>query len=340
MAACRLIRMTISPHPRPPILSKAELEDGAALVRQHMLPTSQIVWPLLSEAMGTTVWLKHENHTPTGAFKIRGGITFVDWVRRAHPQVGGVVAATRGNHGQSIARAASAAGLSTKIIVPQGNSADKNAAMRGFGAEVIEHGTTFDLALAEARRIAKDENLYLAPPFHREIVRGVASYGLELFAAAPDLDAVYVPIGCGSGACSVITVRDVLGLKTQVIGVVSTAAPAAKLSFDAGRIIETSSPFTFADGMAVGSPVPEAFEIYSTGLARIVAVSDDEVAAAIRLMFDTTHNVAEGAGAAAVAALMQERGAMQNKQVAAIVCGGNIDRDKLTQVLSGHTPAP
>ncbi len=321
-----------------PIFSKSELEDAARLVHTFMPPTPQYVWPLICDATGATVWVKHENHTPAGAFKIRGGITFVDWLQREHPQSRGVVTATRGNHGQSQARAATAAGLVAKILVPRGNSVEKNAAMRAFGADLVEYGDDFDEARIEAGRLAEVENLTMVPPFHTELVRGVATYALEMFTAAPDLDTVYVPIGCGSGICSIITVRDALGLKTKIVGVVSTEAQTAKLSFEAGRLIETNSAQTFADGVAVRVPVQEAFDIYSKGADRIVAVSDDEVAEAIRIYYRCTHNVAEGAGAAPLAALMQERDAMKGREVGVILCGGNIDTDKFVTVLQGNTP--
>jgi threonine dehydratase len=305
-----------------------------------MPPTPQQVWPLLSEAVGATLWVKHENHTPTGAFKIRGGITFLDWLKRTQPDCPGVITATRGNHGQSQARAAVALGMIAKILVPRGNSREKNAAMRALGADLIEFGDDFDEARLEAFRLAEAEGLFPVPPYHRELTCGVATYALELFSAAPDLDVVYVPIGGGTGICGVITMRDLLELKTEVVGVVSTGAPGAKLSVAAGHLVETNSARTIADGMAVRVPVQESFDIYSKGAARIVAVSDDEVAEAMRLMFRATHNVAEGAGAAALAAAMQERGRLKGKQVAVVLSGGNVDTGVYRQVLAGETPAP
>lgn len=322
-----------------PLFNKTELEHAAQLIRTQMLPTPQYVWPLINEAVGTEVWVKHENHTPTGAFKVRGGITFMDWLVRSDPEVRGICTATRGNHGQSQARAATAAGLSAKVYVPYGNSKEKNAAMRAFGAELIEFGDDFDAARAEAVRVAEEEGLMVVPPFHPELVRGVATYAFELFTHVSDLDTVYVPIGCGSGISGLITTRDALGLKTKIVGVVSDEAQTAKLSFDAGRLLETDSADTFADGMAVRIPVAEAFEIYSKGAERVVSVTDDEVAEAIRLYFRSTHNVAEGAGAAPLAALMQERDQMQGRKVAVILTGGNIDTDVYSQVLRGQTPS-
>ncbi|MCP4302262.1 MAG: threonine dehydratase [Gammaproteobacteria bacterium] len=321
-----------------PYISRDELEDAARLVHSHMPPTPQFVWPKLCERIRSTVWVKHENHTPTGAFKVRGGITFADWLKRAHPDTQGIITATRGNHGQSQARAATAAGLPVKILVPRENSQEKNAAMRGFGGTVIEFGEDFDEARVEAERLSKEESLFMVPPFHRELVRGVASYALELFAAAPDLDTVYVPIGCGSGICGVISARDALGLRTKIVGVVSTEALAVKLSFEAGHLIETESANTFADGIAVRVPVSEAFQIYSGGADRIVEVSDDEVAEAIRIYFRDTHNAAEGAGAASLAALLREKDRVRGKTVGVILTGGNIDTQDFATVLQGKTP--
>ena len=322
-----------------PLFDKPELEAAARLVYKQMPPTPQYSWPLINEAVGAEVWVKHENHTPTGAFKIRGGITFMDWLLRTAPEARGICTATRGNHGQSQARAATAAGLEAHIFVPHGNSSEKNAAMRAFGAKLTVFGEDFDAARAEAMRVAEAEGLVMVPPYHRELVRGVASYALELFTARPDLDTVYVPIGCGSGICSVITVRDALGLPTRVVGVVSDRAPTAKLSAEAGGPVETDSALTFADGMAVRVPVQEALDIYSAGAERIVMVSDDEVAEAMRMLFRCTHNVVEGAGAAPLAALLQEREAMAGRNVAVIVTGGNIDTELFVEVLQGGTPA-
>ncbi|UQS17543.1 threonine dehydratase [Pseudomonas sp. HS6] len=313
--------------------TREDIEHAARQVYQVMPATAQYRWPLLAERLGCTVWVKHENHTPTGAFKVRGGITFMHWLRREHPNVKGIVSATRGNHGQSLALAAQAVGLKALIVVPQGNSLEKNNAMRGFGGEVVEYGRDFDEAREEAARLALEHGLYLVPPFHTELVKGVATYALELFSAAPDLHTVYVPIGCGSGICGVIAARDALGLDTQVVGVVSTEAAAAKLSFEAKMICETASANTFADGLAVRKPIAEAFDIYSAGAARIVAVSEDEIAEAMRVYYTDTHNLAEGAGAAALAALIQERERMQGKKVGVILSGGNIDRSVYARVI-------
>ena len=321
-------------------LTRDEIERTAALVHDHMPPTPQHRWPLLAERLGADVVVKHENHAPTGAFKVRGGIAFMNWLRRTHPDVPGIVTATRGNHGQSQARAATAVGLTATVVVPHGNASEKNEAMRAYGAELIEHGHDFDVAKEEAHRLSRERGLYFVPPFHPALVAGVASYWWELFTNVPDIDTAYVPIGCGSGICAGILARDALGLKTKIVGVVSDRAQTAKLSVEAGRPVQTNAADTFADGMAVRVPVPDALAIYAQGAERIVAVSDDEVAEAIRVYHSDTHNLAEGAGAAPLAAAMQEREANRGKTVAVILCGGNIDADKLVTVLGGGTPAP
>ncbi len=320
------------------MFTKSELEDAHALVSRFMAPTPAHDWPLLAEALGTTCIVKHENHAPTGAFKVRGGITFLDWLKRTHPEMQGIVTATRGNHGQSQARAAVAMGLRAKIVVPHGNSAEKNAAMRAFGAELIEHGADFDEAREEAMRMAESEPLFPVPPFHTELVRGVATYGFELFNAHPDLDVVYVPIGCGSGLCGTIAARDALGARAEIVGVVAEGAAGAKLSLQAGHLVETNSADTFADGMAVRIPVQAAFDIYSEKAHHIGAVSDDEIAAAIRLYYSATHNLAEGAGAAALALALKEKDSLRGRKVGVVLSGGNIDRPLYQTVLAGGTP--
>ncbi|MCY4541948.1 MAG: threonine dehydratase [Rhodobacteraceae bacterium] len=315
-----------------------ELKEASRTVYRAMQPTPQLAWPLLEEETGCNVWVKHENHTPIGAFKIRGGITFVEWLKTEGLKVAGVVTATRGNHGQSIARAATQAGLKAKIVVPHGNSVEKNRAMKAFGAELIEFGSDFDSAKLEAARIASDEGFEFVPPFHRELVRGVATYGLELMLGAPPLDTIYVPIGCGSGICGLISARDCLGLDTKIVGVVSEHAATAKLSVEAGRLVETNSADTFADGMAVRVPVKAAFDIYSEGADRIVAVSDEQIVEAMLCYLRTTHNLTEGAGAAPLAALMNEKDRQSGKAVGLIMSGGNIDLSWTRQVIAGKVP--
>lgn len=298
----------------------AELEATEALIRRHFPATPQYAWPLLAARAGCEVWVKHENHTPTGAFKLRGGLAYFDGLRSP-----GVISATRGNHGQSLAYAGGKYGIPVTIVVPRGNSAEKNAAMRAQGAALVEHGEDFDAARLFAMRHAAERGLDFAPSFAPPLVRGVATYALELFRAAPPLDALYVPIGLGSGICGCILARDLLGLSTEIIGVQSTGADAYARSFAAGRVIETARAETRADGMATRIPDPAALEIILRGAARIVTVTDDEVRDAIRAYWTDTHNLAEGAGAAPLAALMQERARMAGKRVAVILCGGNID---------------
>ena len=320
------------------MFTRQELEDAATFVHSKMPETPQYAWPLLANATGAEVWVKHENHTPTGAFKVRGAFTFIDWLVREHPGVPGICTATRGNHGQGQAWAATKAGLTAKVYVPKGNSIEKNAAMQAWGAELVEFGQDFDTARLEAIRVAEEQGLFIVPPFHRELVRGVATYANELFLAQPDLHTVYVPIGCGSGICGLISARDALGLDTQIVGVVSEHAQTAKLSVEAGRVVETDTAATFADGMAVRMPVPEAMAIYGPGAERIITVSEEDVANAIRLYFTATHNVAEGAGAAPLAGLMRERDKMKGKKVGVILCGGNIDTSWFQTVLAGGIP--
>ncbi|WP_118135545.1 threonine dehydratase [Oceanicella sp. SM1341] len=317
----------------------SELDAAHALVAAQMPPSPQYAWPLLAEAAGAEVWLKHENHTPAGAFKIRGGITYIDWLRKAQPEVRGIITATRGNHGQSQARAASAAGLQPVVVVPHGNSAEKNAAMRGFGARLLEHGADFETARAEAERLAQAEGLSMVPSFHPELVRGVATCGLELLRAVPDLDTVYVPVGLGSGICGMIAARDALGHPARIVGVVAEGAPAARLSFEAGHPVATNTARTFADGIALRSADAAALAIYRAGAERLISVSDAEIAEAMRLIFRATHNLAEGAGAAALAGLMQERGRLAGRKVAAVLSGGNIDTPLFAEVLAGGVPA-
>ncbi len=322
------------------MFSLADLDAAAALVHAHFGPTPQYAWPLLGARAGAEVWVKHENHTPAGAFKIRGGLVYVDRLKRERPHVRGLVSATRGNHGQSLAYAGARAGLPVAIVVPHGNSVEKNAAMRAFGAELIEHGADFDEARDHAAQVAADRGWEFAASFQRDLVLGVATYALELFSAVADIDTVYVPIGLGSGICGLITARDLLGLRTRIVGVVSENAPTYKLSVAAGRVVTTNSARTFADGMAVRAPSAEALAIIGAGAERILTVSDDEVAAAMRAYFADTHNVAEGAGAAPLAALMQEKDAMRGKRVGVILCGGNVDTTVFNQVLAGRTPVP
>ncbi|MEA2877028.1 MAG: threonine dehydratase [Hyphomicrobiales bacterium] len=316
----------------------AELEAASRIVHAAMPPTPQFAWPLLKRRTGVDVVIKHENHTPTGAFKVRGGLVYVDRLKRERPDVKGVITATRGNHGQSLAFACARAGIACTVVVPFGNSVEKNAAMKAFGAELIEHGRDFDAARERAEAIAAERGYEYGKSFDRDLVLGVATYAYELFTAEPELDAVYVPIGLGSGICGVIAARDALARKAHVIGVVSDRANTYRLSLDAGRAVPTNSALTFADGMAVRIPDAEALDIIRRGMERLIEVTDDEIAEAIRLLYVDTHTLSEGAGAAAFAALMQERERMRGKRAAVIVSGQNIDRPWMQTVLTGGTP--
>lgn len=311
------------------------LREAADFVHQHVPPTPQLAWPLLAERTGCQVWVKHENHAPTGAFKVRGGLVYVRSLLDSGEVPAGLVTATRGNHGQSMALAARQAGLPLVIVVPEGNSLEKNAAMRALGAELIEHGVDFDVAREHAAQLAQGRGYLMVPSFHAQLVRGVATYALELFEAVTGLDTVYVPIGMGSGICGLIQARNLLGLRTEIVGVVSSAADAYARSFESGRIVTTASANTFADGMACRVPNPEAFALVREHAARIVRVSDDEIAQAMRLYHETTHNTAEGAGAAALAALLQERERQVGRRVAVVLSGANVDRARYAQVLAG-----
>jgi threonine dehydratase len=288
-------------------------------------PTPALNWPLLDKRLGAEVVVKHENHLPTGAFKARGGLTYVDALIKREPATRGIISATRGNHGQSLAFAGRRAGLEVTIFAPQGNSSEKNAAMRALGAELIEFGRDFQAAREEAVRLAGSRGLHMVPSFHRDLALGVGTYALELLSECSDLDVLYVPIGQGSGICGCISARDALGLKTEIVGVQSAEAPAYALSFAAGRVVPTNSADTLADGMATRVPDQEALEVIVKGAARITLVSDDEVAAAVRAYWTDTHNLAEGAGAAALAAATKERLQLKGRKVGLVLSGGNID---------------
>jgi threonine dehydratase len=305
----------------------AELERAQAVVGAAMPPTPAHAWPLLSERLGAEVVVKHENHTPTGAFKVRGGLVYVDRLRRERPNTAGLISATRGNHGQSLAFAAGRHGVAVTILMPRGNSVEKNRAMRALGAELVEHGEDFQAAREEAYRRAATGGLEFVPAFHPDLVLGVATYALELLRKAPDLDLLYVPIGQGSGICGCILARDLLGLRTEIVGVQSSEAPCYALSFAAGMVVTTATSNTLADGMATRIPDPDALEIIRKGASRIVQVTDDEVGAAIRAYWTDTHNLAEGAGAAPLAAALQDKQKIRGRRVGLILSGGNIDLD-------------
>ena len=317
------------PFHRPPDaamnLTLEDLHAARRIVYDLMPPTPQYAWPLLRRAAGCTVWVKHENHTPIGAFKVRGGTVYMDALKRREPSCPGVIAATRGNHGQSVAVSAARHGLRSVVVVPEGNNPEKNEAMAAQGAELVVHGDDFQAALDHAVTLAAAEGLHMVPSFHELLVSGVATYALELFEGAAPLDAVYVPIGLGSGICGVIAARNALGLATEVIGVQAAGAPAYAVSFEAGHPVSTERADTMADGLATRIPVAEAVEIVNRYAVRVVTVRDDEIIDAQRVLLTATHNLAEPAGAAALAALLRERARMAGKTVAVVLSGGNAD---------------
>jgi threonine dehydratase len=314
------------------MLSLHELESAASLVHTVLSPTPQINWPLLSGAAGCDLWVKHENHLPTGAFKVRGGLVYLADLA-THPSPQGVITATRGNHGQSIGLAARRLGIMATIVVPLGNSIEKNAAMRSLGVELIEQGHDFQAAAEYALSLSKARGLHLLRSFHPLLVRGVASYALELFRAVSDLDTIYVPVGMGSGICGVIAARNALGLSTRIVGVVSDRAPAYALSFRHRELLATETADTFADGVACRKPDPEALAMMFHGVERMVMVPDESIREAIRLYFTATHNVAEGAGAIALAAVLREKDRVKGRRIAVILSGGNIDHEMYADIL-------
>lgn len=312
------------------------LRAAADVVHAVIPPTPQYCWPLLSQAVGAAVWVKHENHTEVGAFKVRGGLTYLHALRQREPELRGVISATRGNHGQSIALAARRSGMTATVVVPHGNSVEKNAAMRALGAELIEAGDDFQASRELAAELAVERGLHYVPSYHEDLVAGVASYWLEFFEAV-SLDVVYVPIGMGSGICSAVAVRDALGLSTRIVGVVSAHARCYEHSFASGAVVSAPVTTLLADGLACRTPDAKALEVIRAGVDEIVAVTDEEVAEAIRLYFSTTHNVAEGAAAAALAAAWQQRTQIAGLRVGLPLTGGNIDRALLARVLAGQS---
>jgi threonine dehydratase len=314
-------------------LTLDQLEDAAKLVHEQVPPTPQHRWPLIDAALGTEAWVKHENHTALGAFKIRGGIVYLHrLMERERPT--GLVTATRGNHGQSIAAAARPHGVPVTIVVPHGNSREKNEAMKAQGATLIEHGDDFQDSLEHATALAEEHGWHQVSNFHLDLLLGVASYPLELFRAVPDLDVVYVPIGLGSGVCATLAVRDAMGLPARVVGVVSAGAPAYARSWEAGEVVDVPVTTQLADGMACRTPNAEAFEIIRAGVDHLVEVDDEQVAAAMSLIFTATHNVAEGAGAAALAGALHEKDTLAGQRVGVVVTGGNVDRDVFARTLA------
>lgn len=321
-------------HPDLPTL--AEIEAGAQTVYAAFGPTPQYRWATLSQRLGTDCWVKHENHTPVGAFKVRGGLTYFEHLARTGQMPREVISATRGNHGQSIAYAAARHGVSCTIVVPHGNSIEKNAAMRSLGAELVEHGHDFQAAREHAQNLAKTRAAHMVPSFHRALVLGVATGWLEFLRAAPALDVLYVPIGLGSGACAALAAKQALKHPVKVVGVVSAHATTYADSMAAGRVVQAPVSTQLADGMAVRQADPQALAILQDGLERLVQVTDAQVAQAMRDLYTDTHNLAEGAGAASFAAAWADRAQLQGQVVGTTLCGGNVDAAILSQVLQGH----
>jgi len=288
---------------------------------------------LLNERCNCEVWVKHENYLPTGAFKVRGGIWYVENLHKDRPDIDTVITATRGNHGQSVACATHMKGIKALVVVPYGNNPDKNRAMKGYGAELIEHGDDFNEAKDHAQNLAQERGLHMFPSIHPYLIQGVGSYSLELFNAAPSLDTVYVPVGMGSGICGMIAARNALGVNTRIVGVVAANAPTYALSFEAKKPVPTSSANTLADGLAVRVPDPEALEYMLNNVHRIITVAEEEILAAIHHYFNDTHNIAEGAGASPLAALLKDKDSLQGKKVGLILSGGNIDQSLLERAL-------
>lgn len=314
--------------------SLESLTRATEIVGAAMRPTAEYTWPLLNARAGVEVWVKHENHSLVGAFKIRGALVYMHWLAQTQPDAGGVVTATRGNYGQAIAFAANRYGLKAVIVVPFGNSREKNRAMRALGAELIEHGDDFQAASDFADHLAPERGYHRAPSFHELLVRGTGTYALEFLRNTPELDTVYVPIGLGSSICGMMAARAALHLKTRIVGVVAAGSPAYSISFQERKPVSHPSETLFADGLACRVPHPQALRLILNGVERIVQVTDDEIAAAMLALFEDTHNVAEGAGAAAFAGLMQERERLRGKRAGIVLSGGNVDSDVFASVLT------
>jgi threonine dehydratase len=315
--------------------SLAEIRDAQSVVYRHMPPTPQYTWPLINARVGAEVWIKHENHTPVGAFKMRGALVYIGWLKQTQPELKGVVAATRGNHGQGVGLAARLLGLKAVIVVPQGNSVEKNRAMLAQGVELVEHGHDFQESLEFAATLAAERGYAMVDSFHERLVMGTATYAIEFLEGAPPLDRVYVPIGLGSSICGVSAARNALGLKTEIVGVVSAASPSYALSFAQRKVVAAPSLTKIADGLACRQPNARAMEAIWSNVARIIQVSDDEIAAAMRAYYEDTHNLAEGAGAAALAGALAEKDSLSGKRIGVVLTGGNVDAADYAAVLAG-----
>lgn len=313
----------------------AQIQEAQSIIYRYMAPTSQYTWPLINQRLGADAWVKHENHTPVGAFKLRGALVYLNWLKATIPDISGVIAATRGNHGQGVAMAARLVGVKAVIVVPHRNGKEKNRAMVAQGAELVEHGHDFQESLEYARTLAAERGLAMIDSFHERLVMGTATYAWEFFQGAPPLDRIYVPIGLGSSICGVSAARNALGLKTEIIGVVSSASPSYALSFAQRKIVPAPAQTQIADGLACRMPAAQAMEVIWANVARIVEVSDVEIAEAMRIYFQDTHNVAEGAGAAPLAAAIKEQHQIRNRTIGLVLTGANVDMDLYDKVLSG-----
>jgi len=314
--------------------SLAQIREAQAVVYRHMSPTPQYSWPLINDRLRAETWIKHENHTPVGAFKLRGALVFMDWLKHTQPDLKGVVAGTRGNHGQGVGMAARIAGLRAVIVVPHGNNKGQNRAMLAQGVELVENGQDFQESLEFARRLAEDMGFAMVDSFHERLVMGTATYALEFFEGAPALDTVYVPIGLGSSICGVSAARNALGRKTEIVGVVAAGSLSYALSFQQHKVVESPSQTVIADGLACRTPNPQAMEVIWENVARIVEVTDSEIAAAMRAIYEDTHNLAEGAGAAGLAGALKEKDLHAGKRIGIVVTGGNADRQAYAEVLA------
>lgn len=314
--------------------SLAQIEEAQSVVYRSMPPTPQYSWPLLNQRLGAEVWIKHENHSPVGAFKVRGALVFLEWLKRTRPEVAGVVAATRGNHGQGVGLAARLLGLRAVIVVPHGNSRDKNRAMQAQSAELIEHGEDFQESLDFARTLAAERGYTMVDSFHERLVMGTATYALEFLKVAPPLDTVYVPIGLGSSICGMAAARNALGLKTEIVGVVAAESPSYALSFRQHKVVEAPARTRIADGLACRTPNAEAMEVIWNNAARIIEVSDEAIEQAMRVCYTDMHNLAEGAAAAALAGAIKESSLHRGRRIGVVLTGGNVDAHVFARVLA------
>jgi threonine dehydratase len=317
--------------------SLEQIREAQNILYRYMPPTPQYSWPLINRRLDAEVWVKHENHTPVGAFKIRGAMLYMEWLTRTQPELRGVIAATRGNHGQGVAMAARLHGAACVIVVPHGNSVEKNCAMVAQGAELVEHGQDFQESLEYARMLAVDRGFVMVDSFHERLVMGTATYALEFLQSAPALARVYVPIGLGSYICGVSAARNALGLTTEIVGVVASQSPSYALSFMQRKVVDAPSRTAIADGLACRTPNALAMEIIWENVSRIIEVSDAEIESAMRAIFQDTHNVAEGAAAAALAGAIKEQDANRGLRIGVVLTGGNVDAEVFARVLAKET---